>query len=143
MPGQVVIQTLAGGAQFDGLTNSTGLFSFTNFSMQPKTTRIVLTSISYATAAVIVPGDIAFFLRKPGGLATERVLLGRGLQANILGPAGDGDFSVCGKVVPRDVNGTNWTLHAVTTNKNADASVVVDFILQPFPDTSARDSAAP
>ena len=143
MPGQVVIQTLAGAAQFDGLTNSTGLFVFSNFDNQPKSTRVVLTAISYATATVIAPGDIAFFLQLPGGAATERILLGRGLQADITGPAGDGDFSVCGKVVPRNNDGTNWTLHAVTTNKNANASVVVDFILQPFPDTSDRDSAAP
>lgn len=144
MPGQVQTQTIAAAAtQFDGLTAATGLFNFSKWDNQPKSTRVVLSAVSYGSDAGGASGIIEFYLRPVGGGTSVRILLGRGLVADITGPDGRGDFSVCGKVLPRNADGTNWQLHAVTTGKATSASVVVDWVISPFPDTSGRDSAAP
>lgn len=144
MPGQVDTQAqLTAGNQFDGLTNLTGLFSFSQWDGFSRSVRVVLTAVSYGTDDAGDSGNIEFYLRPPVGATSQRILLGRGLQATITGPDGRADFSVCGKVVPRNRNGAHWVLHAVTTGKDTPASVVVDFVLVPYPDTSERDSAAP
>lgn len=148
MPGQVEIQRVVVAAdQFTGLA-AAGLFEFSEWDNAPLSTRIVLSAVAYASdnGGGAVSGDIEFYLRPPagGGGGSDRILLGRGLQADITGPDGRGDFSVCGKAVPRrTADGRHWQLHAVTVGKNAVASVVVDWVLMPFPDTSVGDSAPP
>ena len=147
MPGQVEIQTIAVAAdQFTGLAGA-GLFEFSEWDAAPLSTRIVLSAVAYASddGGGAVSGNVEFYLRPPagGGGGSERILLGRGLQADITGPDGRGDFSVCGKAVPRLADGRHWQLHAVTVGKDAVASVIVDWVLMPFPDTSDRDSSQP
>lgn len=145
MPGQVFTQTIAvAGDQFDGLTFTTGIFPFEKWNEIKRSTRIVLVSVAYAAEAGGASGDVTFYLRSTAaGPSTRRILLGRGAQADITAPDGRADFSVCGKVLPRDSDGEQWFLEAVTVGKNTAASVVVDVVLQPFPDTTDRDSDEP
>ena len=89
-------------------------------------------------------GDVTLYLRSTDPSApTQRVLLGRGVQATMTAPDGRADFSVCGKILPRDNDGTQWFLEVVTVNKAVNASVVVDVLLQPFPDATTNDSDDP
>ena len=144
MPGQVFTQTILGGAQFDGLTFATGIFDFEKWSNIARSTRIVLSSIAYAAEAGGASGDVTFYLRSTAPTAiTQRILLGRGEQTAMTAPDGRADFSVCGKILPRDNDGTQWFLEVVTTNKAVNASVVVDVLVQPFPDSTTNDSPDP
>ena len=133
------IQTVAGVGQFDG-TAGAGLFSFAQWDAVPRTTRVVVTLASYAAVTGGNPGDLLeFYFRRPGGAATERALLLRADGTEIAGPAGDGDVTICGRVVPRDPgdSGQHWELVAFTTGKTVTASVCVDVVLEPFPDAVA------
>lgn len=144
MPGQVFTQTLAGATQFDGLTFTTGIFQFEKWNNISDSTRIVLSSIAYAAEAGGASGDVSFYLRSTAPTATtQRILLGRGVQAEMTAPDGRADFSVCGKVLPRDNDFTHWFLEVVTVDKAVNASVVVDVLIQPFPDTTTNDSPDP
>lgn len=144
MPGQVFTQTLAGATQFDGLSVTTGIFDFEKWSNISRSIRVVLSSVAYAAEAGGASGDVTFYLRSTAPTAsTQRILLGRGTQAEMTAPDGRADFSVCGKIVVRDNDGTHWFLEVVTTGKAVNASVVVDVVLQPFPDTSTNDSPDP
>lgn len=131
MSGFVLSQTVAGAAQFTGLPGA-GLFIFTEFDNLPDSARIVAT-VSYATD-VGASGDITLMFVPIAGNASNRFLVGRGLQANITGPAGDADFVVRKCVVPRDAGQRHYQLLATTINKAITGSVNVDFVYEQFPD---------
>jgi hypothetical protein len=133
-----------GADQFNG-TAAAGLFLFSSFDVIPRTTRVVLTALSYHTGSNGgAPGDITFFAVRPA-VTFQRILLGRALSAEIIGPSTEGNVTFCGKVLPRDPpgggsNGAHWEVQAFTQGKNVTAVVCVDFVLEPFPDTDERDS---
>lgn len=107
---------------------------------------MVLTILSYHTAAGGTPGSVAFFAVRPGGNPTEQILLGRGVSPDIVGPGDEGNVTFCGKVLPRDrppapaLEGAQWEVRVFTEDKDVDATVCVDWVLEPFPDTDERDS---
>lgn len=129
--------------QFDG-TAGKGLWVFTSFRNLPRTTRIVLTALSYHTAAAGTPGNITFFAVRAGGDPLERLILGRALSADIVGPGTEGNVTFCGRVLPRQppsaIDGNEfWQVIAISENRDVAASVCLDFVLEPFPDTSPSD----
>ncbi len=132
MPGQAICQTVAGAAEFTGLAGA-GLFSFASLDNLPDATRVVLTAVAYATA-VGDAGDVSIIVRRVGGTATERMLLGRGLEADITGPAGDADFKIDGQVIPREADGAHWELVVTTDGKQITGSVCIDYVLAPYAD---------
>lgn len=134
------------GTQFDG-TAGQGLYTFGDYRRLPRTTRIVLTLVSYHTADGGTPGDITFFVVRPGGNVLHRALLGRATAAQMTGPGTAGNVTFCGKVLPRDPEGPDpgnsgdfWDVIAISEGKDVAASVCLDFVLEPFPDTSPEDS---
>ena len=136
-------QILDNATQFDG-SPGRGLFSFAAYNKLPRTTRVQISRISYATdgAPGANPGDIDFYLTRPGGDPLERMLIGRFTQAEITGPNNDGDVTICGVIVPRDPGdqGQHWQLQAFSTGRDVSGAVCVDVFLQPLPDTSMEDS---
>ena len=141
----VSCQTLAGAAQFDGLTNATGLFTFARYQRIPRTSRVVLTVLSYVedTPGPALTTDVQFWAVRPVGAPTERISLGDGVSASgLLNSLGNARMKTCGIVLPRDPgdDGTHWIVQAITQNKTQDASVCVDFVVRPYSDTSDRDS---
>lgn len=138
----VTCQLTDAATQFDG-TAGQGLYLFSNLRNVPRTTRIVLTALSYHTATGGNPGDITFFAVRTGGDPLERMLLGRATAAQMTGPGDEGNVTFCGKVLPRDPpqrNDTFWDVIAISEGKDVAASVCLDFVLEPFPDTSPEDS---
>jgi len=132
MPGFVETQTVLAAAQFDG-TVGAGLFSFSRFDGMPLTTRVMLTTIAYAKSAAPAETVVAW-LRRPGGLPTERIIVLNGTTLGIANAQGGTDIAALPVVVPREPNGQNWELVVNTQSKNADATVSVDFVLQLHPD---------
>ena len=82
-------QTRNGADQFTGAANE-GRWDFSAYNFLPRTTRIVLTLMSYSVAGADV-GEITFFAIRPGGLATDKVLLGRATATQMTGPGTEGD----------------------------------------------------
>lgn len=132
MPGHAICQAVAGAGQFTGLVGA-GLFAFGSHDALPLTTRVVFTVVAYATV-VGDAGDVSVYMVRPGGSTTERILLGRGLQADITGPDGDADFKLDGQVLPRDSAGQNWELRVTTTGKGVTGTVCIDYVLAPYAD---------
>lgn len=148
-------QTVAGAAQFDGLTASTGLFSFAEFDLLPSTSRIVVNRISYHSAT---PGgggsggtsvSAHYVNNSPGALPTEQILLGRGTDPSITGPDGTVDYGICGGEVPRkpglpspgSTAADHWELRIVSTGKTVTASVAVDYDVVANPQSSPLEPA--
>lgn len=129
--------TLAGANQFAGGIG-TGLFTWPT-SRLPRTTRINLISIAYHGAVGDTCDRLDFVLIDPAGPATARMLIGRGVAPVIVGPDNDVDFTICGRPVPRNADGTHWTLAIFSFNKSQDATVTVDYSLIPMPDTDPGD----
>jgi hypothetical protein len=132
MPGHAICQTVAGASEFTGLVGA-GLFSFSGLDNLPETTRVVLTAVAYATA-IGDAGDVSIIVRRRGGTATERMLLGRGIEADITGPAGDGDYKIDGQVIPREPLGAHWDLVVTTSGKQITGTVCIDYLLAPYAD---------
>lgn len=139
----VECQTVAGAAQFTGAA-AAGLWVFTRFNSVPRSTRIVVTSASYTCdAGAGNPGtEIAFYVVRPGGVATERMLLGRGTTATFLSPAGNAEVRLCGIVLPREPgeSGQHWEIQAVGEGKDQDGTCCVDYLICPYPETDLRDA---
>lgn len=140
--------TVAGAGQFLGTAGS-GRFDFAFLDGIPRTSRVVLSLLSYSSEDGGDSGSVTFFAVRPAGLLTERVLLGQGNEAEIIGPVGtQGNVKFCGVVLPRDPpsasgagnNGDQWRVVATTEGKTATGTVCVDYVIQPFPDTNPRDS---
>lgn len=146
-----IIQTVAGAAQFDGLTASTGLFSFAEFDLLPFTTRVVINRISYHAAIAGMAGSagtrVDFKFVDPAGVPTAVILAGRGLAPTITGPDGDADFVVCGGAVPRrpgdpspgTTDADHWLLRCVSVGKTVDATIAVDYSVIPLASVSPGD----
>lgn len=133
-------QTRAGGDQFTGAAGQ-GLWDFSTQNFLPRTTRVVLSVLSYHAAAGGAVGQIAFYAVRPGGAPTERMLLGRATAAQMTGPSTEGNLTLCGKVLPREPGdgGAFWFVQAIGSGKDVDATACVDWVLSPFPDTSRED----
>lgn len=146
-------QTVAGAAQFDGNTATTGLFSFAEFDLLPNTTRIVVNRIAYHSA---VPGGggsggtsvTALYQNlSPGAQPTEIILLGRGLAPSITSPDGSADYGICGGEVPRkpgmpspgSTAADHWTLRVISAGKTVSATVSVDYDIVANPQSSPLD----
>ena len=141
----VSCQTRADADQFDGLTPTTGFFSFANLQGLPRTTRAVLTSLSYVedTAGPALTTTVQFWAVRPGGTPTERIPLGDGDAATgLLNANGNARLKLCGIVLPREPgeDGEHWNVMAITQNKTQTGTVCVDFVLCPYPDTGDHDS---
>lgn len=146
-----ITQTVAGAAQFDGLTAATGLFSFAEFNLLPFTTRVVINRISYHSATPGMGGSggtqVDFKFVDPDGVPTSVILLGRGLDPAITGPDGSADYGVCGGVVPRrpgnpspgSSDGDHWHLVVTSAGKTVTATVAVDYSVIPVPSASPED----
>lgn len=140
-------QTLAGAAQFDGATSATGLFVFTDrFASMKRSTRLVINGVSYTEvwdAGAPLTTDVQVRLTLSGGAATDYVLMGRGLAANIVSPLnGNAEFWTCGRLLPREPgnNGVFWAVQVFSANKRLTAMVSVDYAIATFPETDPRDS---
>lgn len=140
--------TIAGAAQFTGFPGA-GLFSFLAFDRLPRTTRIQILNVSYAADPGGNPGTLfeAFAVRV-GIVPTERMLIGRATTTQIVGPAGDGDVRFCGIALPRDDPdpfpgiglGAFWNIVVRSQGKDVDATVCIDYVVAPYPDTTPEDS---
>ena len=147
-------QTLVDAVQFDGLTVGTGRFDFEDLNGIPRSTRVVITSIGYTTDSPLSggsPGDVIVYavrdtLSPP--VQSERIILGTAEAGDMITLDARGAAKFCGIVLPRDPpagsgggdNGRNWRIEVLTDGKEETASVCVDYVLQPFPDTDDRDS---
>ena len=136
----VEVQLRAAALQFDG-TAGAGLFTFTRLDAMPRTTRVVVHSAAVAIDGTVTTARI--FYRRPGGAPEERILIGAGNTTTMIDPVDPtpgADLSVCGRVVPRDESGVHWELVVITTGKVGDGAAIVDWSLQPYPDTSPQDA---
>lgn len=139
-------QTLAAAVQFDGVGVGTGLFTFANLGLIARTTRVVLTSLSYVEIEgppFPVATNVQFWAVRPGGIPTERMPLGDGESAvALLNVLGDARMRLCGIILPREPgdDGLHWNVEAITQNKTQTATVCVDFVLCPYPESHERGS---
>lgn len=139
-------QTLAGAVDFDGMTPATGLFAFDLFDDMTRTTRVEILAVGYAAEVGAQATYVEAYAVLPGGLATERLLIGRALAAQITGPSGDGDVRFCGIALPREpatilLPGLQWQIEVRSAGKQTTATAIVDYVLHPYPDTSPQDGA--
>ncbi len=136
----VVTQSVAGAGQFTGLAGA-GLFVFVQFDAMPRTTRVAVHSAAVAIDGMVTTARI--FYRRPAANPEDRILLASGNTASMIDPADPAfgaDLSVCGRVVPRELDGSHWELVVVTTGKDGDGTATIDFTLQPYPDTTPSDA---
>lgn len=147
-------QTLVDAVQFDGLTVGTGRFDFDQLNGIPRSTRVVITSIGYTTISPLSggsPGDLIVYAVRhtiAPPVNPERIILGSAEAVEMLTLDARGAAKFCGIVLPRDApvgsvggdNGRHWRIEVLTEGKEETASVCVDYVLQPFPDTDERDS---
>lgn len=138
--------TLAGATQFTGLAGA-GLVDFsTRYSALPRSTRIVINSVTYTEveSGQALTTTVRAQLTRPGGGPTEYAILGNGLaSAALLSPInGNAEMRLCGIALFRqpDRLGLFWNLQVFTVDKTEDATVAVDYVVCPFPETNARDS---
>ncbi len=115
------VQTLAGGTDFDGLTDSTGLIDFLDLDFG-------ITDIHRVPIAFTIGfnGSVAtatLRLVQPGGVATAALII-RNLAATT-------SFTIDNCIlVPRGgpaQAGVPWTLELVTTGSAADSSFIVQY----------------
>ena len=139
-------QTVAAGENFDG-TAGKGLWQWADLDSIPRTTRVVLTCESLATgspAGEDPPPPLSqaswFFRRRVLIDPQNRIILDRADASAMVDPESNlADRTICGRVVPRDLNGEHWELVLFTKDGEAAMSAHVDYVVQPFPDTSDRD----
>lgn len=139
MPGLVYTDLLFGAVDYNG-TAGLGLFDWDALNGIPLNTRILITSLAYATEAGS-PGNLACHFRPQTVFPTpdvNRMIAAQALEADIIGPTGAGDIRFCGILVPRSISG-HWRLHCVTTGKQVNGQISVDWVIVPYPDTDERD----
>lgn len=132
MPGKTTTQTVAGAAEFTGLAGA-GLFQWDQLNSVDMEHRVCVTRVSYATA-VGNAGDVLAVFVRPGGLPTERSLVGSATQAQITTPGGTGDVTFSPGILPRDGSGAHWQLVVTTDGKAVDGTVTVDWTMARVPD---------
>ena len=142
-------QSVVAGANFDG-TAGKGLWQWADLDNVPRTTRVVLTCESLATAGAggeDPPPPLSqaswFFRRRVFINPLNRIILDRADASVMVDPETNlADRTICGRVVPRDENGQHWELVLFTLDGEADMAAHVDWVVQPFPDTTDRDPPA-
>lgn len=144
MPTEIL--TLAGATQFAG-TAGFGFFQFsTRFSRLPRTTRVVINSVSYSEVfdGVALTTNVQVRLVRPGSVPSAYAIVGRGLAGeSLISPiTQNAELRLCGLALFRDAGdvGPFWDLEVLTVNKTEDATVAVDYVVCPFPETNPRDS---
>ena len=138
MPGFSECQFLAGATEFNG-TAGQGLFSFERLDALHITTRILVTAVSYATQPG-ASGDVSIYVEQPTGTLTQRMLIARALQADMLGPAPFGnDFRSCSFILPRLPDSRFWSVVVFTSGKAVSGSVCIDWVISPQPDETLND----
>lgn len=139
------IETLAGAIQYTGVANA-GLFDFsTRYSHLPRSTRIVINSVSYTEIPMGFPivTTVRVQLTKSGGSLTQYAILGNGVPPGIISPINSAaELRLCGVALYRDPGdkGLFWDLQVFTNGKLNPATVAVDYVICPFPETDPRDS---
>lgn len=144
MPTEIL--TLAGATQFTGLA-AAGLFVFSSrFSALARSTRIVINSVAYTEvqAGPALTTTVRAQITKPGGPASAYAIVGNGLASEtLLSPInGNAELRLCGLALFRDPGdrGLFWDLQVFTVGKSQPATVSVDYVICPFPETDPRDS---
>lgn len=141
-------QTIAGVTQFEGNAGG-GFWGFGDWNLLPRTTRVVLLSISYFEPDANVDLTVEIWTARPGGLPTERMPIARGIAdgGDLINPiTGAGELRACGITVPRDLApnpqdpGQHWDVFLRTTGKLVTATACCDWMLCPYPDTTPQDS---
>lgn len=139
-------QTLAGASQYDG-TPVGGFFGFgTRFSGLPRSTRIVINSVTYTEvqAGPALTTTVRVQITRSFGGPTAYAIVGNGLASDgLLSPInGNAELKLCGLALFRDPGdrGLFWDLQVFTVNKTETATVAVDYVICPFPETDPRDS---
>jgi len=142
--------------EFD-VTSGRGLFDFSAFDNLPRTSRIVLVSVSYSERIAFAgptPGGFFVYLIPfqgaiPTPPETQRILLGNVTPADALGPAAENlaNVTFCGRPLPRSDpssgrEGRQWLVQCFSPEKSGEATVCVDYLIQPYPDTSERETPA-
>jgi hypothetical protein len=134
------VQSVAGAAQFTGLAGA-GLFTWSSVELIPRTTRVFVHTVGIHINGAAAPvTELVVRLRNPA--SGDLILLGRGLAADIVGPAPlvDGaDFTLTCWTLPRLTTGEHFELQVFSLGKTATGTIQVDWSLQPWPDTSERD----
>lgn len=140
----------AGAGDWPGGANQ-GLVAFNQFNLSPRTTRVRIHRIAwFASAPAVAPAvqRVTIELREnPVIVATRRVILVDAISGTSTDPARfDNTASVvlCSEIVPRLLAGgvlAHFALLVTTAGIAADvaSSLLVDFDLEPWPDTSDRD----
>lgn len=138
-------QKVLGAAQFTGVAGA-GEFDFAFLDLIPRTTRVVISAVSYfeATAGPVLTTDVDVWADLIAVDVLNHMPFGRGLAAeNLLSPlTGNAELRLCGLLLPRvpGDGGAHYQVRVVTTNKTQDAVVLVDYYLCPFNETTLRDS---
>lgn len=139
-------QKVLGAAQFTGLAGA-GEFDFAFLDLIPRTTRVVISAVSYFEPAgppfpPMTNVDVWADLIAVDVL--QHMPFGRGLAAeNLLSPiTGNAELRLCGLLLPRvpGDGGAHYQVRVVTENKTHDAVVLLDYYLCPFNETTLRDS---
>ena len=124
-PTQPDVQTVAGAAEFDGLTGTTGFLDFSDYiNGLSLAARVKILGISYnGTGGAAVQLDIV--LQLAGAAATTAIVLASEAAATTR-------VILCGGglwVPKNQTSGISWDLICTTTGKSAAATLVVDWVL--------------
>lgn len=146
-------QIVVGAAQFTGNTDADGLFSFAQFNALPRTTGIIIHSLSYVEidSGPALTTNVQFWSRKnPGGAPVLKVPLGDGTAAGgLLDINGVARLKLCGHVLERNpgqhqsialLNGGFWQIQVITQNKQDTAAATLTYDLCDFPESDLRGS---
>lgn len=144
-------QTIQDAGQFQGDALG-GLWGFSDWNNIPRTSRLVILSISYYEPAAPVGLTVNIWASRPGGLPTERMPIAYGLAdpaqgGKLINPITNaGELRACGITLPRDLpsglgdGGQHWQIHLQTTGKAQTATACCDWAICPYPDTTPEDS---
>ena len=140
----VETQSVDPGEDFNG-TPDRGLWEWHDLDRIPRTTRVSVVCASLATLDSQEEGRpplerASWFFRRRAGGPNDRILLDRADASAMVDPlTGVADRTICGRIVPRDQDGEHWDLVLETREGMSNMSAHVDWLIQPFPDTSDRD----
>lgn len=148
-------QTVAGAAQFDAASETTGLFLFRKFWRLPRTTGVVIHSLSYVEldAGPALTTEVAFYSRRSiSGAPTIKVPLGDATAAaGLLDVNGDARLKLCGHVLEREpgafvsvasIDALFWDVTVETRGKTETATVTLTYDLCDFQESELRGAIA-
>lgn len=144
-----LIQTVAGATQYDG-TAGKGLFDFSFVDSLPRTTGVIIHTLSYFEESSGPPltTNVQFFSVKPAGVPTARVPLGDGeAAAGLLDVNGAARLKLCGHVLEKnpgkfgtDDQGLMWAVLCFTKMKTENATITLTYDLCDFNESDLRGS---